>query len=603
MTGTVQGFSDLPTTQDELGFEPSIDALYSVLDDLALEDTPLTIGVYGPWGSGKTSLMRMLHKRLEPDNALAQNVPIWFDAWRYVQTDALWRALLLSVVEGLRTMILSHDERLRSMLEVKDRMRDQGHNQSIDNETLEKNRKQLSQQLDDLVVSLYKNVEREENGELTIDWRKAGAATAQAVIRVGFSLLPGIGPALGIATKAIEKAQEKIGEAEDINSLVNAFQRERSKVHRDQVRSLEQFYVQLNSLVREWIIDTQRRLVIFVDDLDRCLPEQAVSVLEAIKVFLDMRGCVFVLGFDREVIQRGIRIHYKDFALSETAERIDRSTNFPIAGRDYLDKIVQIPFEIPPVEMRVISEFLGSRLRRQDWVDETEANEIVAIMTTGLMPNPRKLKRTVNTFRLMLALAKAHRQSIVAGLLAKLTIIQNSYSEIYTRLVDDPRLIIELEKIANGREFVVVGKSDIDLEVQDSKHIEPGLSIPKRLKILQAEVYPGLYSIASNFGEISVILEQAETHIAELNLRYRQELQPNPDNIQPELDFKARVEKMAARVSRKINEYIPQRLIGMLRLRPYFGDIDEAELRYHIFLTRFTEVGKNEPELTKPATS
>ena len=57
----------------------------------------------------------------------------------------------------------------------------------------------------------------------------------------------------------------------------------------------------------------EARLIVFVDDLDRCLPEKAIEVLEAIKLFLEVPGVVFVLGMDREVVERGIEARYGHF--------------------------------------------------------------------------------------------------------------------------------------------------------------------------------------------------------------------------------------------------------------------------------------------------
>src|SRR5207249_8782079 len=91
---TSPGYSDQPATQDELGFAPFATALAAIPQDVALADTPLTIGIYGPWGSGKTSMMRTILDRLDHTRCTT----IWFDAWRYAQHEALWRALLLSLV-------------------------------------------------------------------------------------------------------------------------------------------------------------------------------------------------------------------------------------------------------------------------------------------------------------------------------------------------------------------------------------------------------------------------------------------------------------------------------------------------------------------------
>ncbi len=98
MTTDTNDYSDLPTTRDELGFAPAAQALTRIVQDTAIADTPLTLGIYGAWGSGKISLMQMMLSGLDPQHVL----PVWFDAWRYAQSETLWRALLLAIVEELR---------------------------------------------------------------------------------------------------------------------------------------------------------------------------------------------------------------------------------------------------------------------------------------------------------------------------------------------------------------------------------------------------------------------------------------------------------------------------------------------------------------------
>ncbi len=61
----------------------------------------------------------------------------------------------------------------------------------------------------------------------------------------------------------------------------------------------------------ELVLGTEGRLIVFVDDWNRCLPEKAPEVLEAIKLFLEVPGTVFVLGMDRAVIERGVEVRYR----------------------------------------------------------------------------------------------------------------------------------------------------------------------------------------------------------------------------------------------------------------------------------------------------
>ena len=79
-------------------------------------------------------------------------------------------------------------------------------------------------------------------------------------------------------------------------------------------------------------------MVVFIDDLDRCLPEKAVELLEGLKVLLDLENFIFVIGVAREVVERGIRVRYKELFEGDGADGV-------LLERDYLEKIVQFPFE------------------------------------------------------------------------------------------------------------------------------------------------------------------------------------------------------------------------------------------------------------------
>jgi hypothetical protein len=71
-------------------------------------------------------------------------------------------------------------------------------------------------------------------------------------------------------------------------------------------------------------------------------------------------------------------------------------------------------------------------------------------MTTGLLRNPRKVKRSFNIFRLQLSLDRAHKRSPPAGLIAKLTVIQSSFADLYERIARDPLLLRGVEQIVRG---------------------------------------------------------------------------------------------------------------------------------------------------------
>lgn len=524
-----QRYSDQPTIHDELGFAPSTKALVKIINGLSLADTPLTIGIFGPWGSGKTSQMRMILDGLDT----MQYIPIWFDAWRYAQADALWRALLVSVVESIREYVLKDDKRLIAIIERRHQINPKKHGGDTSSDALETERKKFNDSMDDMIGSLYRSVEREEVGGIEVNWQDAGKVAVRTAIRLGFSSLPLIGMLnTNFFEKAIEKAQEKIGEGEDVSDVFDLFQRERSQIYRDQVCSLEQFYQEFKKLVEAWVIDPGLRLIVFIDDLDRCLPEQAIGVLEAIKVFLDIQGCLFVLGVDREVIERGIRVRYKEFALADDPTMREGSNSFPIAGRDYLDKIVQVPFELPPLEPAVMKAFVQNRLQQQDDVEEEYIESVSYLMSIGLQPNPRKVKRTLNTFRLLVQLGNALDRSPQPGLLAKLVVIQSSFPHVYERVVRGPDVLKMLEHVARNQ-----------IQANDKDDYRE----------LLASLFHESYTYFFN----------------------------------PHETGSGNVKVGLTNWSDVLNHASP-RLESMMQIPPFFTDLDEDELRGLVFLTRRT---------------
>jgi predicted KAP-like P-loop ATPase len=83
---------DNPTTDDRLGFAPTADAIVETIKNASRR--PVTIGVFGGWGTGKTSLMQMAEARLHQDKIKT----IWFNAWKYSGKEAVWNALIQTIL-------------------------------------------------------------------------------------------------------------------------------------------------------------------------------------------------------------------------------------------------------------------------------------------------------------------------------------------------------------------------------------------------------------------------------------------------------------------------------------------------------------------------
>ena len=130
--------------------------------------------------------------------------------------------------------------------------------------------------------------------------------------------------------------------------------------------------------------DNDYRIVIFIDDLDRCSPERALEVLESIKSFFDIEGLVYVVGMDSETINSLVKKKYGE--------------DSAVKGLDYMQKIVQLPFQIPTWRKEDISEFLDHIINK-DLADSDIKNELLInkeILMKAVKTNPREAKRFVN---------------------------------------------------------------------------------------------------------------------------------------------------------------------------------------------------------------
>jgi len=96
------------------------------------------------------------------------------------------------------------------------------------------------------------------------------------------------------------------------------------------------------------------RIVVLVDDLDRCLPEKAIQILESVKLFLNVAGFSFVLAVDDEVVERGIAHRYRAYVPGDSTP----SMNAPISGAEYLEKVVHLPVHLQRWTREEAAEFL-----------------------------------------------------------------------------------------------------------------------------------------------------------------------------------------------------------------------------------------------------
>ena len=332
-------FGDSPTTEDGLGFDDYADILLGMIGNFDPE-SPLTIGIHGRWGSGKTSLMRMVEKRFEDDERVKT---VWFNAWAYGGDEPIGLALLQQIL-----------------------------------------------------------IEFQEEEGL----KEKGKTLLGNVVKLGTDAL-----LRKITMITLEEAKEIFENSIGIKSTLRH---------------------DFEAAIDECLEDG--KLVVFIDDLDRCLPEKTIEILEVIKLFLDVPKCIFVIGVEKEVIERGIEVRYKS------------KDQKPISGQDYIEKIIQIPFALPPIREEGMADFikkLGIEKREKGYVT-------IVAKYTGC--NPRKVKMFLNVLRIRLAIAERTGDGIEPDRSAKLFVFEYVFKEFYKDIVKykDEYLLCKLERLARG---------------------------------------------------------------------------------------------------------------------------------------------------------
>jgi hypothetical protein len=239
--------------------------------------------------------------------------------------------------------------------------------------------------------------------------------------------------------------------------------------HKSDTPSLESLYYDLHSYLQELTRGEEEdspklNFIFLIDDLDRCLPDKAVEMLEAIKLFLDVQGCAFLLALDDEVIERGIAHRYRDYldqtdrtsesiAYSLNPERYGQYVNRvsgrklpPITGHEYLEKIVQLPFRLPRWSETEARAFLvkrfGTLFENATTKDETdptarakqdERRWRLDLFARAVPPIPRKLIRAAELIEFVTGVAQGRglQRQLEPYTLAQLTLLQLFAPQLY----------------------------------------------------------------------------------------------------------------------------------------------------------------------------
>ena len=189
-----------------------------------------------------------------------------------------------------------------------------------------------------------------------------------------------------------------LGQADAVRETVTEAEKSISKTDGvDSAGALERIKDGLTNLVNKKVSGKTKKLVIFVDDLDRLIPEKAVELLEAMKVFLDIDRCVYVIACDYSVVAAGLKAK---FGLSESE----------LKGKSFFDKIIQVPFKMP-VRRYQVETYIESLLKKIgiNLITEKDIDIYRDLVDYSVGFNPRTMKRFLNTLQLLMILENKRR--------------------------------------------------------------------------------------------------------------------------------------------------------------------------------------------------
>lgn len=421
-------WSDKETSKDLLGFNVHASLLKSVVTNE--KNLPITIGLYGDWGSGKSSVLEILKEQLKDDE---ETVVVYFDGWTFESFDDAKIALIQGIVDEL-----------------------------------EKNKKFLSKVGDGLSDLKDYFVKLKDS----INWMRLLKATAKMVVPTIAAFSTGgasIIPTIALALKDNQNSLNNIIEEGRLEEFLkqNVVKEEEEKKY----AAVREFRSDFENLIQK---SKQGKVVILIDDLDRCLPRHIIDSLEAIKLFLNVPKTAFVIAADEFIVSNAIKSEYKSLIDASN----DGEGNREDLGKSYMEKFIQLPYHLPTLSRKEVEtyvtllfcqEFLDdesfekvqsdfskfiteNKFEKYGWdnirkiIDPTKYIELSAtigfvshfssIIGTALRWNPRLIKRFLNAYEIRLSLLKSSGLDTQPNKFAllKLMLLEQQYINLFKEL-------------------------------------------------------------------------------------------------------------------------------------------------------------------------
>ena len=428
-------WSDNETTQDLLGYQVHADLLRKIiLNDAML---PISIGVFGNWGSGKSSLMLLLQQSLQEWEKSQQNeqhsiiLQVYFNSWQFESYDSTKLTMIESILEAL-------DKDINTRKDVFERADD------------------LLARINFLKVGVF--ILKKAYDNLTPDWLK--------------NLLPK------------KDDIDKITGKDKYNNLLEDVTK----------GNTSKFIATFRELFEDLVEDMRyKAVIVYVDDLDRCDPKRIIGCLEAVKLFVNVKKTAFVIGADERIIEYAISQHYpiqmkKEDISSPFSDYLEKLIQLPyklprlsdneqetyitlLLCKNHLNEIHFNEIHQKYLEFRKTDKHskyniddIKANIQNVDFYAVEYRLPIVPIIKQFLNGNPRQLKRFLNTLYVRQELAEvAGFRDIRPDVLTKLMVLE--YNSLYNSRFEE---LYRLQKTNEG----VLPLGDVEQEAKTEDGIQ-----------------------------------------------------------------------------------------------------------------------------------
>lgn len=414
-------------------------------------DQPVTVGVHGDWGAGKSSVLEMIEVGFEGEEKV---LCLKFNGWRFQGFEDAKIALIEGIVTGLiekRPALTKAAEAVKDIFRRIDWLK-------------------VAKRAGGLALTAFTGIPTPDQIQAIVGTLE-GVLADPAKLATKDNVTAAIDGVKGLLKPASESASTNV--PEELSAFRKAF----------------------DDLLKEAGVE---QLVVLIDDLDRCLPDTAIETLEAVRLFVFTSRTAFVVAADEAMIEYAVRRHFPD---------LPDTTGPQTYARNYLEKLIQVPFRIPAlgdtetriyVTLLLVGAELGDddpafnsligvareRLKRP-WTsgaldaatvktalgdNASRANNALAlsdqigpILASGTKGNPRQIKRFLNTLvlRQRTAEARGFGDDVKLPVLAKLMLAERFLPRLFDQIAaaaaaaPDGKCpdLAALEAAANGKEY------------------------------------------------------------------------------------------------------------------------------------------------------